>query len=38
MLDCLQLKVPEQTFSEEPALTDGGRKFLLQVQELLEGQ
>lgn len=37
-LDCLQLKVPEQTFSEEPALTDGGRKFLLQVQGLLEGQ
>ena len=36
-LDCLQLKVPEQKFSEEPALTDGGRKFLLQVQGLLEG-
>ena len=37
MLDCLQLKVPERTFSDEPALTDGGRKFLLQVQELLGG-
>ena len=35
-LDCLQLKVPERTFSEEPALTGGGRKFLLQVQGLLE--
>lgn len=36
-LDCLQLKVPEQTFSEEPALTDSGRKFLLQIQGLLDG-
>lgn len=37
MLDCLQLKVPERTFGEGAVLTDGGRKFLLQVQELLEG-
>ncbi|MDI3213290.1 plasmid pRiA4b ORF-3 family protein [Arthrobacter sp. AL12] len=37
-LDCLQLKVPGQTFTEEPALTDGGRKFLLPVQGLLEGR
>ena len=35
MLDCLQLKVPERTFSDEPVLTDGGQKFLLQVQGLL---
>ena len=35
-LDCLQLKVPERTFSDEPSLTDGGRKFLLQVQRLLD--
>ncbi|HSN38292.1 MAG TPA: plasmid pRiA4b ORF-3 family protein [Arthrobacter sp.] len=38
MLDCLQLKVPGQTFTEEPALTDGGRKFLLQAQGLLEAR
>ena len=37
-LDCLQLKVSEQSFTEEPALTDGGRKFLLQVERILEGQ
>lgn len=37
MLDCLQLKVPERTFGEKAALTDGGRKFLHQVQGLLEG-
>ncbi|MDN4645535.1 hypothetical protein [Arthrobacter sp. PsM3] len=37
MLDCLQLKVPERTFGEAANLTDGGRKFLLQVQGLLEG-
>lgn len=37
MLDCLQLKVPERTFGETAALTDGGRKFLHQVQRLLEG-
>ncbi|WP_346927370.1 plasmid pRiA4b ORF-3 family protein [uncultured Arthrobacter sp.] len=36
-LDCLQLKVPERTFSDGAALTDGGRKFLLHVQGLLEG-
>ena len=36
-LDCLQLKVPERTFSDAPVLTDGGRKFLLQVQGLLDG-
>ena len=36
-LDCLQLKVPERTFSEAVTLTDGGRKFLLQVQGLLDG-
>lgn len=36
-LDCLQLKVPERTFSEVPNLTDGGRKFLLQIQGLLDG-
>ena len=35
-LDCLQLKVPERTFSEEPALTDGGRKFLLEVERMLD--
>lgn len=34
-LDCLQLTVPERKFSDVPALTDGGRKFLLQVQGLL---
>lgn len=37
-LDCLQLKVPERTFSDVAALTDGGRKFLMQVQGLLEGR
>lgn len=31
-LDCLQLKVPERTFGETSNLTDGGRKFLLQVE------
>ncbi|HSO91095.1 MAG TPA: plasmid pRiA4b ORF-3 family protein, partial [Arthrobacter sp.] len=31
-LDCLQLKVPERTFSEVAALTGGGRKFLLEVE------
>jgi hypothetical protein len=36
-LDCLQLKVPERTFSEAVTLTDGGRKFLLQVEGLLDG-
>ena len=36
-LDCLQLKVPERTFSDVAALTDGGRKFLMPVQGLLEG-
>jgi hypothetical protein len=36
-LDCLQLNVPERTFSDVAALTDGGRKFLLHVQGLLEG-
>ena len=36
-LDCLQLKVPERTFGETSNLTDGGRKFLLQVQGSLEG-
>ncbi|MDQ0822253.1 hypothetical protein QFZ79_000001 [Arthrobacter sp. V4I6] len=36
-LDCLQLAVPERTFSDVPALTSAGRKFLLQVQGLLEG-
>jgi hypothetical protein len=34
-LECLQLTVPEPKFSEERGLTDGGRKFLLQVQGLL---
>ena len=37
-LDCLQLKVPERTFSDVEALTDGGRKFLMHVQGLLEGR
>ena len=37
MLDCLQLKVPERTFGETANLTDGGRKFLLRVQGLLDG-
>jgi hypothetical protein len=36
-LECLQLTVPERRFSDVPALTSGGRKFLLQVQGLLEG-
>lgn len=36
--ECLQLKVPERNFLEEPSLTDGGRKFLLQVQELLDSE
>ena len=36
-LDCLQLTVPEQRFSDVGALTSGGRKFLMQVQRLLEG-
>ncbi|WCI09592.1 hypothetical protein PJ267_08800 [Arthrobacter sp. OVS8] len=36
-LDCLQLKVPERTFSDVAALTDGGRKFLMHLQGLLEG-
>jgi hypothetical protein len=35
-LDCLQLTVPDRRFSEVPVLTDGGRKFLLQIQGLLE--
>ena len=34
-LDCLQLKVPERTFSDAVALTDGGRKFLLDVERTL---
>jgi hypothetical protein len=34
-LECLELTVPEPGWSKEPALTDGGRKFLLQVQSLL---
>jgi hypothetical protein len=34
-LDCLQLTERERRFSREAALTDGGRKFLLQVQSLL---
>ncbi|KUM32464.1 plasmid pRiA4b ORF-3 family protein [Arthrobacter sp. EPSL27] len=37
MLDCLQLKVPERRAVEDTVLTDGGRKFLLQVQGLLDG-
>lgn len=37
MLDSLQLKVPERTFGDTANLTDGGRKFLMQVQGLLEG-
>lgn len=37
MLDCLQLKVPERRAIEDTVLTDGGRKFLLQVQGLLDG-
>lgn len=36
-LDCLQLTVPERKFSDVPALTGGGRKFLMQVQGHLEG-
>ena len=36
-LDCLKLTVPAQHFTVLPALTDGGRKFLLQVQPLLNG-
>jgi hypothetical protein len=36
-VECLQLDVPERTFSDEPSLTDGGRKFLMHVQGLLEG-
>ena len=36
-LDCLNLTVPAQHFTALPALTDGGRKFLLQVQSLLHG-
>ncbi|WP_211882780.1 plasmid pRiA4b ORF-3 family protein [Pseudarthrobacter albicanus] len=34
-LECLQLTFPERKSSEESGLTDGGRKFLLQVQGLL---
>ncbi|MDD1475417.1 hypothetical protein [Arthrobacter sp. H16F315] len=37
MLDSLQLEVPERTLSGSPYVTDGGRKFLLQVQRLLDG-
>ena len=37
-LDCLQLTVQERKFSEVLALTDGGRKFLMQVQGLLDGK
>ena len=37
MLDCLQLKVPDRTAIDDIVLTDGGRKFLLQVQGLLDG-
>ncbi len=37
MLDNLQLEVPERTLSGSPYVTDGGRKFLLQVQRLLDG-
>ncbi|MDP9695451.1 UNVERIFIED_ORG: hypothetical protein J2X79_003028 [Arthrobacter globiformis] len=36
-LDCLQLTAPGGRFSDRPALTDGGRKFLLQVQALSSG-
>jgi Plasmid pRiA4b ORF-3-like protein len=36
-LECLQLTVPERTFRDVPALTSGGRQFLLQVQSLVEG-
>jgi hypothetical protein len=35
-LECLQLTVPEHNWSKEPALSDGGRKFLLRVQSLLD--
>lgn len=35
MLDSLQLKVPERGHGGESKLTDGGRKFLLQVERLL---
>lgn len=34
-LECLELTVPEPGWSKPPALTDGGRKFLLQVQSLM---
>ncbi|WP_354174644.1 plasmid pRiA4b ORF-3 family protein [Arthrobacter sp. UYEF36] len=37
-LDCLQLKVPERTFREMPALTGGGRKFLLEVERRLDSR
>ena len=38
MLDCLELKVSERTFLEMPALTDGGRKFLLDVERTLDSR
>jgi hypothetical protein len=31
-LECLDLSLPEPSWSNPPVLTDGGRKFLLQVQ------
>lgn len=34
-LECLDLAVPERRFGEARILTDGGRKFLLQVQRRL---
>jgi hypothetical protein len=36
-LECLQLTVPGARFTDLPVMTDGGRKFLLQVQGLLNG-
>jgi hypothetical protein len=37
-LECLQLTVPGGGFVGTPGLTDGGRKFLLQVQGLLNAR
>lgn len=37
-LDCLPLTVPGGRFTDAPGLTDGGRKFLLQVQGLLNAR
>lgn len=34
-LECLQLTVPSGRFTDPPVLTDGGRKFLLQLHGLL---